>query len=96
MTNDLKKDLGVFREQLDKIDSAIILLIAERFKITRGVGKFKKKNKLPPLDKSREDLIYEKLESKAIDFGIEPNVLKDIWRVIMTQSKKEHKNTISS
>jgi len=96
MTNDLKKDLGVFRKQLDKIDSAIILLIAERFKITREVGKFKKENKLPPLDKSREDLIYEKLESKAIDFNIEPNVLKGIWKVIMTQSKEEHKNTINS
>jgi len=92
MTDYLKKDLPYFRKQLDKIDNEIIGLIAERFKVTRKVGKFKRDSNLPLLDKSREDLIYKKLQEKAVDFDLEPNVLEEIWRVIMTQSKREHKN----
>jgi monofunctional chorismate mutase len=87
----MKKDLCYFRKQLDKVDAELIQKLSERFKITRQVGKFKKENNLPPLDKEREKLIYEKIKKEAIKFDLDPDFLKDIWWVIMTQSKKEYK-----
>lgn len=83
------KDLTFFRKQLDVIDNEIVKLLSQRFVITRQVGEFKRKRNIPPLDQARENAIYEKLHQKAIEKNIDPEMLKNIWKVIMTQSKKE-------
>lgn len=85
----MTKTLEKYRKQLDAIDNVAIGLLSERFKITRKIGKFKKENKIPTLDKKREENIYKNLEKKATQFNIDVNMVKDIWKVIMIQSKKE-------
>lgn len=84
------RNLEFFRKELDKLDGAIVIMLAERFRITREVGKFKKKHNLPPLDKAREEAIYKKLRQKAIEKNLDPQMLEDVWKVLMSQSKKEH------
>lgn len=90
MNEGTKNKLKSFRDELDGIDGQIVSLLSERFRVTREVGKFKKKNKLPPLDQAREDVIYLRLKEKAVRAGIDPQMLQDIWKVIMTQSKREY------
>lgn len=37
-----------YRQSIDNIDAALVFMLAERFKITRAVGRYKAENELPP------------------------------------------------
>lgn len=53
-TVDVKAALKTWRDSIDNIDAALIYILAERFRLTQEVGKFKAKHALPPADPSRE------------------------------------------
>ena len=53
-TVDVKAALKTWRDSIDNIDAALIYILAERFRLTQEVGKFKAKYSLPPADPSRE------------------------------------------
>ena len=48
------EQLQRFRSSIDNIDAALILLLAERFKVTEDVGEYKAQHGLPPADPGRE------------------------------------------
>jgi len=83
-------DLTILRKQLDNIDKSMMEIVKHRFVVTRKIGIYKKEHNMPPADLSREAEIYEKLERKAVEYGVEPSVFVDIWKTVITQVKKEH------
>ena len=44
-----------YRSSIDNIDAALILMLAERFKITKEVGAYKAAVGLPSADPAREE-----------------------------------------
>ena len=46
--------LQAYRESIDNIDAALVFMLAERFKITQSVGRYKAETGLPPADPGRE------------------------------------------
>jgi chorismate mutase len=46
--------LAAYRESIDNIDAALVFLLAERFKVTKAVGRYKAEAGLPPADPDRE------------------------------------------
>ena len=48
------EELVVLRGAIDNMDAALIHLLAERFRITREVGRLKAERGLPPADSARE------------------------------------------
>lgn len=83
-------ELTELRKHLDKLDNSIIDRLVKRFKITQTVGEYKKKHNLPSLDASREEAIYARFEKIAVEKEISPELLKGIWQLIITESKKNH------
>jgi chorismate mutase len=51
MTDDALKS---YRESIDNIDAALVFLLAERFKVTKAVGRHKAASGLPAADPGRE------------------------------------------
>ena len=47
-------ELAELRHSIDNIDTAVLHLLAERFKCTRKVGELKARLDLPPADPARE------------------------------------------
>src|SRR3546814_14236523 len=47
--------LAQFRQSIDNIDAALVFLLAERFRITKAVGRYKAIEGLPPADPEREE-----------------------------------------
>ena len=43
-----------YRQSIDNIDAALVFMLAERFKITQAVGRYKAENELPPADPGRD------------------------------------------
>jgi len=71
-----------FRKDLDKIDKEIIFLLNKREKISKKVGIYKKKNKMKIQDKKREKQMLDKISK---------NYLKDIFKIIMRNSREIQK-----
>jgi chorismate mutase len=64
-TVDVKTALKTWRDSIDNIDAALIYILAERFRCTQEVGKFKAKHGLPPADPAREAEQIARLRSLA-------------------------------
>ena len=46
-------ELKTLRDSIDNIDAALVFMLAERFKITQAVGRYKAEKDLPPADPAR-------------------------------------------
>jgi len=75
--------LEEMRKSIDNIDNAIIVMLAERFKVTDRVGAYKAENKLPPKDKAREAKQYNRLNDLAIEYGLEPEFANSFLSLII-------------
>jgi chorismate mutase/prephenate dehydratase len=83
-----KMDIEALRKNIDAIDSRIVKLIAERQSISREIGKGKKKISKLIEDREREQRVLEHVRSIARDTQISPADVENIYRQIITASKK--------
>jgi chorismate mutase len=75
------------RKEIDKLDDDIMKLFKKRKKLVEKVGKIKKKNKLPLLQKAREVDIDKKLDKFAKKHGLKKTFLQKVWKNIIDESK---------
>ena len=67
MNNLTTDELQLLRENIDEIDSKIVLLLNERFDLSKKVGLLKNKRKIKILDSNREDVVKEKWIANSSD-----------------------------
>ena len=60
-----------FRKSIDNLDATLIYVLAERFRLTKRVGEYKRDNGLPSSDKGREGEQIARLKALAIDADLE-------------------------
>lgn len=89
-TSDQRKLLASYRDSIDNIDAALIHMLAERFKITRQVGEFKAKYKLPPADKDREQEQIDRLRKLSEDARLDPDFSEKFLNFIITEVIRHH------
>lgn len=87
----LNYNMDSLREKIDKIDEKILKLISQRQKIVKKVGDFKRKQKMPLKDSSREKLVLDNLEKKSKEYKISPLLIKKIWLLIFKDSYRIEK-----
>lgn len=83
--------LAAYRASIDNIDAALVHLLAERFKITQAVGRYKAEAGLPPSDPAREDQQVARLRSLAVDAGLDPAFTEKFLRFIVDEVILHHK-----
>ena len=66
-------------------------LLAERFKITQAVGRYKAEVGLPPADPTREDQQIARLRALAIESGLDPAFTEKFLRFIVDEVILHHK-----
>ncbi len=86
------KFLIVQRKKIDVIDEKIIKLIAERVKIAKKIGEYKKNHQLPILDKKRFQSLLEKNIIIGKKFGLDEIFIKKLYHLIHDLSLKIEKN----
>jgi chorismate mutase len=79
------------RNEIDKIDEAIISLVARRFVATDAVGKFKAENGLGPVDALREQAQMARYSKLAAQYGLNADVIGRVFRSIIEEVIKKHK-----
>ena len=82
--------LAEYRASIDNIDAALVHLLAERFKITKAVGRYKKQAELPPADPGREEIQIARLRSLAEDAGLDPAFTEKFLRFVVAEVINHH------
>ena len=82
--------LDELRTKIDDIDNAIIAKLAERFKITNQVGKYKAANALPAKDTDREAKQYQRITELALQHDLDPAFAEAFLAVVIERVIQNH------
>ncbi|HEY0270748.1 MAG TPA: chorismate mutase [Sphingomonas sp.] len=82
--------LNRYRESIDNIDAALVLMLAERFKITQAVGRYKAESGLPPADPGREAVQIARLRDLAQAAHLDPDFSEKFLRFIIDEVIRHH------
>ncbi|NDC39362.1 MAG: chorismate mutase [Proteobacteria bacterium] len=86
----LTASLPELRQQVDKLDSELLKLLAERFKVTHQIGVLKQALLLPAADRAREAVQRDRIRSESESLGVNPDFAERIWRAIVDEVIQNH------
>ena len=81
-----------YRRSIDNIDAALVHLLAERFKVTQAVGRYKAQAGLPPADPGREDAQVARLRRLAEEAELDPEFTEKFLRFIIDEVIRHHES----
>lgn len=84
-------DLNDLRTSLNNLDNAIVYLMAERFRLTKKVGEYKKAHNVRPIDPEREARQMERVAQLASEAGLDPAFAQQMLRLIIDEVVVQHK-----
>lgn len=90
MSNAPSAELQRLRDSIDNIDAALVHLLAERFKCTQAVGRYKAEHGLPPADPAREAAQIERLRALAKNAKLDPDFAEKFLNFIVTEVIRHH------
>lgn len=85
-----REELQRLRGSIDNMDSALIHLLAERFKVTQRVGQLKARAGMPPADPAREARQIERLRALAEEAQLDPNLAEKFLNFIVAEVVRHH------
>jgi len=77
--------LSDLREEINEIDTSLILLLKKRFDISKDIGKYKIENNLPIENKEREKEIIASIVETS---GLDEDFISDVFNLIFKESKR--------
>lgn len=89
--------IAELRQKIDEIDEKILLLLKERIEISKEIGDIKWKQRIPIKDPKREKAKYRQIAKRALELGLNPEEIKNIYQKIIDMSTyiQEHRSTPS-
>ena len=85
--------LAGYRSTIDNIDATLILLLAERFKVTKQVGVYKASVGLPPADPERENEQIARLRELSAASNLDPSFSEKFLRLVLDEVIRHHTRT---
>jgi chorismate mutase len=83
--------LAHLRRRIDRLDAAMVYLLAERFACTEEIGRIKSEAHLPALDQSREAQQKERLAGIADEAGISQELVVEVFETVTDLVKRRHR-----
>ena len=78
------------RESIDNIDSALIHMLAERFRCTQRVGLLKAAHHMPPADPAREAQQIARLRKLASAAKLDPDFAEKFHAFVVSEVIRHH------
>jgi chorismate mutase len=80
------------RASIDNLDSAVVHLLAERFKCTQQVGRLKAEHKMPTSDPDREAVQIRRLRLLAEEARLDPEFAEKFLTFIIDEVVRNHRS----
>ena len=80
--------LNKLRKDIESIDLQMLKLLAKRNKISKKIGKYKKKYSLRVVVNGREKKLLAKIRSKSRKLGLNTKFTTEIFNKIIKDSRK--------
>lgn len=90
MNEDPYAELDRLRGSIDNLDSCLVHLLAERFKVTQRVGELKAAHGLPPADPEREQRQITRLRALAEESKLDPEFAEKVLSFIVREVVRHH------
>jgi len=85
--------LDELREEIESIDREIVDLIARRTYVAETIADVKAEQGLATTDESQEEAVMERAGENAAAFGVDDNLVKAIFRLLIELNKIEQRET---
>lgn len=93
-TSDQGEDvLSQPRKKIDEIDRRLVALLAMRSKVVTEVAEIKRKNNLTAHQEDRYAKLMSRLQAIAREYGLDAEMITEIWDVIHDFSQRQQTNT---
>ena len=79
------ESLGVLRQQIDRLDTELLELLAKRMRVARDIGRYKREHNMPVVQLGR----YNDLMQKRVDDGVTLDLSVDFLRNILAAIHEE-------
>lgn len=87
-------NLEEIRNELDKYDNIIKIMVVLRMSLIPLVADNKIKNNLPIFQGKREEQIYRNIQRFSEENGVDSNLLKEIYQLVIANAIKIEENII--
>lgn len=84
------QELLELRKQIDRLDQSLVLLLANRFALTRQVGEIKARAQLDSFDPLREEQKLLDIRNACLRHELNPEMMSDILAQIMRETVQNH------
>lgn len=81
-----RENMTQLRARIDVLDENIVSLLAQRMNVSRQIGQFKKDNNIAILQTGRWDSILEKMISRGVELGLDPEFVRTFYNSIHDES----------
>jgi len=88
--------LEELRKSIDNIDNAVVAMLAERFKVTARVGRYKASHRLPAKDPAREASQYARISELSQQYGLDPELAAAILALVIARVIEDHETIASA
>ncbi len=82
--------LSALRASIDNIDTALIHMLAERFRCTQEVGQLKAEHGMPASDPERETRQIARLRALAEDAHLDPEFAEKWFNFVVAEVIRHH------
>jgi chorismate mutase len=89
-TEPVPAELLRVREQIDRIDQGLVLLLANRFALTQRVGELKAEHGLESVDPDREMNKLAEIRAICVKHKVDPGLVSEILERVMREVVKNH------
>ena len=90
---DVANELARCRAEIERIDAAIVELLARRMALGRRTGALKREAGMPILDPTREAAVIRRATTLARDAGIAPEAVREVFWQIVGMSRRAQEDT---
>ncbi len=94
-TTQATESLSTLRQQIDELDEQLLTLLAQRMRISREIGQYKKEAGMPVLQTDRYNEILQKRIGQAIEMGMSDSFMKEIMQAIHEESVHQQMNILN-
>lgn len=80
------ENIAALRKNIDEVDAKLVLLLKDRIELCKRIGAVKRENGIAVRDLQREDEVYLNVMGKALELGLDPQKIAEIFKGIIALS----------